>query len=430
MILQTIVPYLLPIFSKIFESILKDQINNFFERLHLLYQQQYGFRNKRSTTLAINSLTDIIGEGMEEGLNTYASFYDLTKAFDCVSHDILLRKLSFYNFNNNSISLIKSYLSMRGQYVIYDRQKSRRQSVVHGVPQGSVLGPLLFLIYINDLSNFQEDPNLILFADDTTNVIKYHPADPPDNVITQARNNIQDWFLANRLSLNETKTQSLNFSLRQGDPGVPCDGSVKFLGVLLDPKLTWEKHITQLSHSLSKAIYLIRQLSKSLSTSVIMTVYHCYFVSLMTYGILNWGHSAHSVKVFKLQRRCIRVIANLHWRECCKQYFRELRVLTFPSLYILNCLKYIKSNIADFSSHSDIHNYTTRNCKDIVPAFHRLARTRRGTDFYCIKFYNVLPDHIKCLEDKKFVTKIKNYLIEKAFYSCEDYLRNDFNDFI
>lgn len=419
---------LLPIFSKIFESILKDQISSFFEKHNLFMQGQFGFRNNKSTTLAINNLMDLVVEGMEEGSNIYGSFYDLTKAFDCVSHDILLQKLLYYNFDPNSITLIKSYLCERTQYVSYDSNISQRLTIKHGVPQGSVLGPLLFLIYINDLAKFQNNSNLILFADDTTNIIKYHPTDPLAEIVNEAQENLRTWFLANKLSLNQSKTHSLNFTLRTDNPDVPCDSHVKFLGVFLDPRLTWEEHVKQLSGRLSRVIYLIRFLSRNVSSSTLLAAYHSYFASHMSYAILNWGHSAHSTKIFKLQRRCIRVIVGLGWRDCCRQCFRDLKILTVPSLYILNCLRFVNANISSFDSHSEVHDHLTRNRGNLLPVFRRLARTRRGTDHYGVKFYNMLPDHIKGLEEKQFVAKVKNYLIHKAFYSFEDYFSNNFDD--
>ena len=145
---------------------------------NLLSQKHYGFRSKMSTILAINELMRFVAEGLDSGLDTYASFFDLTKAFDCVSHEILLSKLVHYKFYPSGVALIRSYLLDRVQYVSYLGNDSSRQNIKHGVPQGSVLGPLLFLVYINDLPYNNRGSNIILFADDTTNLVHYHPNDP------------------------------------------------------------------------------------------------------------------------------------------------------------------------------------------------------------------------------------------------------------
>ena len=264
----------------------------------------------------------------------------------------------------------------------------------YGVPQGSVLGPLLFLIFINDLPNFTDNPTLILFADDTTSLQQYHPAEPIQNIVMNLNQNIQEWFLANNLSLNSTKTQNLNFSLRDGHPGLPTSSSVKFLGVHLDPGLTWVEHISQLASKLSKITYLIRSLASNVSRNTLMSAYHGYFCSSMSYAVLNWGHSTHSLRIFKLQRRCVRVIMGLGYRDCCRHCFSELQILTFPSTFIYQCLTYLIRNKNKYIKHREIHDYPTRNNYNLVQPYHRLARTRRGTDYYAVLFFNLLPVHI------------------------------------
>ncbi|CAH1117440.1 unnamed protein product [Phaedon cochleariae] len=193
-------------------------------------------------------------------INTYASFLDLTKAFDCISFEILYKKLFYYNFDMSSVSLIQSYLEEREQYVLFKNQPSGIRGIQHGVPQGSVLGPLLFLVYINDLPNTNNLMNLliILFADDTTSLLRYHPSDPILQWTQSSQVRIENWFLANRLSLNNSKTQFINFTLQTSPPNLESDASVKFLGVHLDPGLSWETHITQLSSKLSRITFLIR----------------------------------------------------------------------------------------------------------------------------------------------------------------------------
>lgn len=415
---------ILPIFSKLFEKVLNLQIKNYFESNDLFFQSQYGFRNKRSTTLATNTLTSNILEGFEDGLDTYASFFDLQKAFDCVSHSILLDKLRFYNFHTSSIELLQSYLNGRSQYVTYNSQTSETRQMRHGVPQGSVLGPTLFLIYVNDLVNAVVGVNLLLFADDTTMYFSYKRSMIIDGIVSDNYERIRAWFIANRLSLNSSKTQNLNFSLSQGSQQ---SASVKFLGVYLDSGMTWVDHIMQLSKRLSSAIFLIRGLVRCVSTGTLLTAYHGCFASHLCYALLVWGHSPHVKKIFGLQRKCVRIIAGIRYRDCCRESFTRLHIMTLPSLYIYQCLCYVRENQNRYHSHSDIHNYPTRHCHNIVHSFRRLLRTRDGTGYLGLTFFNALPLSVRALGIDEFKRRIKTFLLSKAFYSSEEYLNSDLN---
>lgn len=410
---------LIPIFGKIFEVLINNRLGNYFESNNIFSNSQYGFRKKHSTTQAINSICEQILQGFENLKFTGCKLYDLTKAFDCISHPILLQKLKRYGISNTTIAFIHSYLSNRKQITFYNNSLSTQILLEYGVPQGSILGPLLFLIYINDLPNCCFDSTFVLFADDTTTLTQHSNISDLETSLSQVHSKIDEWFLSNCLSVNNNKTETIIFSLREHD--ITTKPSVKFLGVFLDTTLTWQDHVNFISNKLSSSVFLLRNLMHITSLEVGLTAYFSVFQSTAQYGILAWGHSAHLARVFGIQRRAIRAMLGLDFRADVSNKFKDLNILTIPCLFIYECIKYIHLNKHSFSSHSDNHNYNTRYNKNLITKFSRLSKSQNSLNFYCVKFYNKIPAHIK--NDKNCLLLTKNYLLQNAFYSLDEFLQ-------
>ena len=209
---------LLPSISKLFEKILHSQIVNYFENHKLLYSSQYGFRSGHSCEMAGLELVDRASDLLVKKKDPFCLFLDLSKAFDILTHNILIDKLKFYGFQSQAITLISSYLSDRQQYVVYNEGKSDLVETNIGVPQGSILGPLLFLIYVNDMSMSSKMFSFINFADDTTlfsNLALFRENRTPLETTRYINNEIklvEDWLIANKLCLNAKKTKVLFLS--------------------------------------------------------------------------------------------------------------------------------------------------------------------------------------------------------------------------
>ena len=201
---------LLPTISKIFERIIYNKLSNYFNDSNLLAEQQYGFRRRHSTELAAVKLIDFISHEMESGHTPTNIYVDLSKAFDTIDYDILLDKLSYYGISGRALKLLKSYLLDRKQYVVYNNCNSNLVDVTTGVPQGSILGPLLFSIYINDLIHVTEKLKFIMYADDTTIYFNLEDFDPAtiERDINSELEKINVWLKLNILSLN-VKRQNL-----------------------------------------------------------------------------------------------------------------------------------------------------------------------------------------------------------------------------
>lgn len=412
-------------FSKVFEKLLKNKITHYLESNFLLSQNQFGFRKNKSTSSAIVEFVQIAIDCFERGLYSTAVFVDLSKAFDCVSHNILLKKLERYNFENSAIRLISSYLQGRRQVVHWNGTYSDTLYIKHGVPQGSILGPILFLIYINDFSVNLSSCRSILFADDTTLLNSYKNFNDASTSSTSMLKGANEWFVANALTTNNRKTQTMILSLRElsTDTGV---NHVKFLGVWLDSRLDWNAHGDSLADKLTRIIYSLRYLSNHVSPHILKSVYFANFHSVLCYGVLSWGHAACRHRLFSLQRRAVRVVAGLGYRDDCREIFIRYNILTLPSVFALECLLYAKENTKKFNTNGQYHEYETRANALLRPEFFRLSKSQTGPNYWAIKFYNVLPAHIKCLPREQFKQKIKGVLLRNALYDHEDFFRLGF----
>lgn len=415
---------LLPVISKIFERALASQLVDFFETQSLFSGAQYGFRRGKSTVLAILDLFEAILNSFEDCQHLSALFCDLSKAFDCVSYDILLDKLRHYNFSANSVMLIRSYLSERLQSVSMDGVSSAELQLTVGVPQGSVLGPILFLIYINDLPSCMPDAGCVLFADDTTIHVTGRTEDEVAGSLALARSHAEEWFLANRLLLNADKTQSALFSLRELASG--DIRRVKFLGVTFDTRLVWDGQVEGVCARLRSSVFVLRNLTGCVSIQTITSAYYALFHSIMSYSAIAWGGSSHASRVFGLQRRAIRLMSGLGYREDCRAAFAGMGILTFPSLYILQNLMLIKRNEGELRSHEDCHRHNTRNKQNLVTRFCRLKRCQSRPDFIGIRLFNKLPHNVRTLTLMNLKKKCKEILITNAFYSVDEFFNFNF----
>ena len=258
---------LLSIFSKIFEKIIASRLTNFFTKYNILYEHQYGFRAHYSTKLALLESIDEIRKNLESGNLVAGIYLDLSKAFDSLDHGILLSKIYNYGIRGFVFDWVKSYISNRILITYTNGVASSPKLTNYGVPQGSVLGPLLFLIYINDMGSI---PNLVanpkLFADDANIFVPGANFNALHSNCITTISSLHEWIISNRLTLNIDKTCYMiflpsskqvipsNFILTINNRVISRVTFTKFLGVLIDDKLVWKNHIDELSLHLRKFI--------------------------------------------------------------------------------------------------------------------------------------------------------------------------------
>ena len=290
----------LPVFSKILERIMHVRLVNYFEKYKILYDLQFGFRKGHSTQLALSYLINKLVSSYENNNYVLGLFLDFSKAFDMVNHDILLQKLEYYGVRGIGLKWMKNYLSNRYQYVYYNGVKSEMGSISCGVPQGSILGPLLFLVYINDIANVTNDCQLILYADDTNMFVTGKDIDVMIAHMNDVMKTLVQWLNVNRLVLNVSKTHYVVFSpgnkviipntdLRINNEVIQQRYTTSFLGVILDDKLSWKHHIQSVKIKISKNIGILHKCRKKFSLSTMKSLYYSFIYSYLSYCVELWG---------------------------------------------------------------------------------------------------------------------------------------------
>ena len=277
-----------------------DRLYEYVIELRILYEYQFGFQKKKSTYMAIICLLDKLIKALEKGEFGIGVFIDFRKAFDTVDHQILLDKLHHYGIRGTALTWFTNYLCNRKQFVEFENTKSSLLSVKCGVPQGSILGPLLFLIYINDLAHVSPKLFAILFADDSNFFCTGPNLNELVTTVNHELKNIVHWLNANRMSLNVEKTHYIVFSNRGKttnlDTNVQIAGSViekvnftKFLGIIIDKNLTWKFHVDHVCSKISKNIGIILRCRKIFDQNTLVTLYNSFIEPYIQYGIHIWG---------------------------------------------------------------------------------------------------------------------------------------------
>lgn len=429
-----------PVFSKIFEYCYLDRLQGFLDRYDILVENQFGFRRERGTKDAIHAFVEYVVEHIESGECPVGLFCDLSRAFDCVVHELLLVKAEKYGVRGRALEWLTSYLTGRRQYVsvghaelgLVTASSSTFQAVDVGVPQGSILGPVLFILYINDLAG-DLDCNLCMYADDATATVSGQ-----NNSVVEARaqenlDRLHAWFGRNLLHMNPSKTDYVifhNYNNKNLNIGLTLDGaqlnrqcSVRFLGVTVDENLNWKSHCDSMCSKLNSLCFLIRNLKVVLTTEQLLSVYHAHISARLRYGVCFWGASAEADNVFLCQKRIVRCIAGISGLTSCRDYFRNLKILTLASLVVLELATLTYQNQGKLLRGSDIHAHDTRTKDNLrLPNFqYRIGR--KSPMYMGIEVFNSLNDDIKkSVNVNVFKQRLKALLLQGSFYSVEEFL--------
>ena len=428
--------------SKILEKLMHKRVYAYLEENNLIYNSQYGFRPRHSCENAVSELISVILKGHEFKKSTVAVFLDLSKAFDTLDHEILLCKLEQYGIQGVANKWFESYLSdhkLRCKLKTdYQDEYSAEYSVEYGAPQGSVLGPLLFLLFTKDLHTHLEHCGSILFADDTTIYMTHQNLTYINHCIEQDLRIVSDWFRANSLTLNLSKTVAMLFKHKLS-PGkitriqieqitIPLVQETKFLGMWLDSDLTWSAHVNKLSAKIKRNVHLLQNHRNVLDSYTLRLIYLAQIQSHINYGLVVWGGMASTEQLNKIkntQLKCLKIIKpNMSPIEINK----ELRILSLDQLIDLEYkklgFKISKSllpmkmmEIIRLDQHNNTlnksHNYNTRHkAKPNIP---RPVTKKYQDSFLCrgIRVLSVLSEsELSCSTIKMFTNKQKSKLFQ------------------
>ena len=375
---------LLPVFSKILEKIAYAQFFKYLIVNNLLFNSQHGFRMSHSTETAAYEFIDVTNNFLDSGFIPLSLYIDLSKAFDTLDHTILLHKLKSYGITSSALTWFKSYLSNRNQFTLYDGFSSSSLPLNTGVPQGSVLGPLLFLVYINDICNASSECHMILYADDSTAVFPLSPLNIESGVshINNEIDKIYVWLTANKLTLNASKTRYMVFHyvqkkidfdsfpvLKINNLPIERCSNFDFLGLLVNENLSWQPHITKISTKISRTVGTLKRLQNTLPQHTLQTIYNSLILPHLNYCVLAWGYSAP--RIFNLQKRAIRIINRAKYNAHTEPLFKSNGVLQFPDIYTLKILKFYYKYI-----HNSVPSYFMNIFEPIINEHSYFTRPR------------------------------------------------------
>ena len=446
-------------FSKIIEKIMCLRLTAFLESNALISPFQFGFRKSHSTLHPITHFQNFITQSFNNKEHALAIFCDLRKAFDTVPHHLLLKKLSKLGIRGTNLLWFKSYLSGRRQFVHIGGVSSSMLEIILGVPQGSILGPLLFLLYINDLPLCTKIL-VLMFADDTTLLASGKNLVELYQYVNEQLHIICTFFRLNRLALHPKKTQYILFSknleakntnlvlyLNNNNPNVEenvnlkipllrvlgkeDDPAIKFLGIYIDPNNDYKYHVKTVVKKLSTALYFLRTAKSFLTQKSLTFIYYSLFHSHLIYGIQIWSCCTQSLitNIFKLQKKAIRIIHNAKYNSHTESLFKKSKILPLPSLIEFFKLQFMQQYVnghlpisfkdvwitQEARRQADNVEYLLRNSENFYTPLSRLYTLDSHPYFLFPKMWqNFREENLKIIRDKsKFNIQLKEFFLNK-----------------
>ena len=423
----------LSVFSKLFEKLVHKRMISFISRYNLINPNQFGFQKNKCTSDAILEFLENVNDSFNEKQYYLAIFLDFSKAFDTICHEILLKKIEHMGFRGPIYQWIKSFLTNRKQFVSVGDSSSEILDTKMGVPQGSTLGPLFFILYINDMCNSFENLKIVHFADDST---IHTPLNRNMDITPQINTSlsyINGWLVANKLHLNIGKTKYMIISIKDkppdlnltvGSSNIERTNVQKFLGIYIDDKVTFSEHTNKIAAKLSQGVGLLRKMKHTVPRNVLKQLFYAFIYSRFTYGITCYG-SAYQNQIQRIKsliNRALKIVVNSDTLtpEICK----NARLFDFDLAYkyfcSINMYRIIQLNHHEYlatklQSYQTNHSHRTRSVLNQnlkLPLF-TLTKCQRSFLYNGIKIWNSLPLDIRIIDDdlNSFKRMLKNHLL-------------------
>ena len=433
---------ILPALSKILEKIINVRLAHYLETNDLLSPNQFGFRHGKGTEQAVNKLISFTSANMSNGKKCLTIFLDLAKAFDTISVSILLDKLELLGVRGVQLELFKSYLSGRSQCVRVGKYKSTYLPVTHGVPQGSVLGPTLFLVYINELTKLRlAQGEIVSFADDTALAFTGSTWDEVFDAAQRGFNTVRGWLHQNILTLNVDKTKYICFSIRHDiklnknlniiphecvfEDSCNCSSlervkSIKYLGVTIDCSLNFKEHVKHMCGRVRKLIYIFKKLRHIAEPKLMKQIYFALCQSLLTYCITTWGGTAKTtIKSIEVAQRAVLKVSIS--KPICfptTTLFQICEVLTVRQLFILNMILLQHSRL---TYNPELLNKRRKYMVCNTPTHSKTQFISKFADFIGPYLYNKINKSLNIypLTKTECKAKLHNYLQKLSYVETE-----------
>ena len=428
---------ILPSIGKIIEKIFSDQLCTYFESNDLFNDYQFGFRGGRSAEVALSGFVNDVLVASENKNYTVSLFLDYSKAFDTVQHNILLHKLEHYGVRGTALEWINSYLNNRKQCVNYKKSLSSLKDIICSIPQGSSLGPLLFIIYINDISYSSNFFKYSLYADDS--VLYASGKDLPllINTVNNELKNVNDWLLANKITLNTKKSHYMLFgnkrrtiqynqlsSIKINEIQITKVADTDFLGVTINEKLEWSQHIRNVSNQISKLngiLFLTRHL---LTRETLKNIYLTLVNPHITYCHTVWGNTykKHLKPLILTQKRIVRTITFSRKYTHTAPLFQSLNILNikqstilFATLFVFKVLNNLVFSNIGFDFAANTHNINLRDPLRLrSPRFSSVKRQHSISVFGCKAWNNLSNDIKQSSSIVIFKRKVREWLMSSG----------------